>query len=314
MLNRRHLRIKVLHALYAFIQSGNDNLQKGEQELLTAIEKVNELYITLLSFFPEIADMLDKELEQAKTKFIPTAEDLKPNKKFVEGKIIEFIRINNELKLKTRNKKVLWNSEQDLVRNIYRAVIASAEYNNYLKTEYSIKEEQDFLCFILETFLLNYEPFIYYLEEKNIYWQDDFSIAGHAVVKTIKSFTQNSNEYEALSPLYRDEEDDRRFIVELFRKTILNQKDLLQMISEKTENWELERIALMDIILMQMAISEMLNFESIPLKVSLNEYIDISKDYSTPKSKLFINGILDKLVIDFKRNGKINKTGRGLIE
>lgn len=314
MLNRRHLRIKVLQALYAFTTSGNDNLQKGEQELLTSIEKVYELYITLLSFFPEIADMLDKELDQAKQKYIPTADDLNPNKKFVDNKVIKLIRENEELNRKLRNKKVLWNNEQDLVRNIYRAVIASEEYANYLNAESSFKQDQDFINFILESYLLNYEPFIYFLEEKNIYWQDDFLIAGHAVVKTIKTFTEESNEFTSLSALYKDEDDDRKFLIELFRKTILNQKEWLSLISGKTENWETERIALMDILLMEMAITEMLCFENIPLKVSLNEYIDISKDYSTPKSKLFINGILDKLVIEFKRNGRIEKTGRGLIE
>lgn len=314
MLNRRHLRIKVLHAVYAFFQSGNDNLSKGEQELFGAIEKVYDLYIILLSFIPQISDYLDSELELAKQKKLPTQSDLNPNKKLVNNKVIHALRINKELNTKLSNRKILWQNEGDLIRTVYKNVVVSDDYKNYLIKADSFAEDKNIVLTILDKMMLNDELFESYLEEKNIYWHDDFVIAGNAASKSINFLKENSGEFVPLLSLYKDEADDRAFVTQLFRKVILNKEQLTQLIESKTENWETERIALMDMILMQMAIAEMLYFENIPTKVSLNEYIDISKDYSTPKSKVFINGILDKVVDELKRNNKIKKTGRGLIE
>jgi N utilization substance protein B len=162
--------------------------------------------------------------------------------------------------------------------------------------------------------MADFELLNHFYEEKNLHWGDDIYLVNPMVVKTIESFKETSTPDFALLTLYKDREEDEQFIKDLFRQTVIQYDETKKLIGDKTKNWEVERIAMMDVLLMQMAITEILYFSNIPVKVSLNEFIEISKIYSTPKSKLFINGILDKLLIDFKAEGKLNKIGRGLME
>jgi len=315
MLNRRHLRVKVMQALYAFFQTEKEEMKNGEKQLFHSIEKIYDLYIHLLLIIPEIFELAHRTLEDAKQKMLPTAEDINPNTKFADNKVADLLAKNIELHKKASNRKINWQNEPELVKKIFLSIRSSEEFENYMKsTESSFEEDQDFIIKVYKKYVSEFELLHNYFEEKSIYWVDDIDLVNSMVVKTLKSFKADSNENFSLIALYKDEEDDRVFAQDLFRKTVLLNKELETLIGEKTANWEVERIAMMDVLLMKMALAEVLTFPSIPVKVTLNEYIEISKSYSTPKSKHFINGILDKLIADFKTEGRIKKTGRGLME
>jgi len=315
MLNRRYLRVKVMQALYAFFQSDNRDLNKSEKELLTSIEKIYDLYIYLLVLLIEIRDQAERISEEAKNKRLPTQSDLNPNKLFIDNAVVVQLANNPRIKREAVNRKITWQTDDELVRKILNIIKGSDEYATYMKTEErSYDVERQFMADIYKNLIADYELLEHYFEEKSIYWVDDLRLANNGIIKTIEGLNASLPADFALMDLYKDEEEDKQFVIELFRKTILNEKESEKIISEKTKNWEVERIAMMDILLMKMSITEILHFQSIPVKVSLNEYIEISKLYSSPKSKIFINGILDKLVGDFRRDNKLAKTGRGLVE
>lgn len=300
--------------MYAFFQSGNDSLQKGEQELNTSIEKVYDLYVLLLLLIPEAVSFLDQEQEVHKTKHLPTAEDLKPNKKLAQNPIALHLAQHKTLASIANNRHLSWRGEQELIKKMVRSLLADPAYAAYLEENGGFEGDRNIIIQLFVEHIASNEFLVSQFEERTIYWHDDYEMVTQAVVKTIESIKPSQAVDVALQPLFKDEVDDRKFITDLFRKTILNSEEYETRIGAKTENWEVDRIALMDIIIMKMALAEMLWFSEIPLKVSLNEYIEISKQYSTPKSKLFINGILDKLVADLKGENRIRKVGRGLIE
>lgn len=304
-----------MQALYAFFQSENSDIAKGEQHLTHSINKIYDLYIYLMLLFTEIRDVAESTLNDAKNKRLPTKEDLDPNIKFITNPILQLLEKNLQLKKEAAARKIGWQEDPELIKKIYSAIKQHPIYQNYMLSEdTSFKAHSNFLYDIYAEVIGEFELLRYFFEEKNIHWADDIDYVNSMVVKTIEGFNEKSNENHPLLPLYKEAEDDRKFISDLFRKTIVNDKENAAYISEKTKNWEVERIAVMDVLLMKMAITELTQFSQIPIKVTLNEYIELSKYYSTPKSKIFINGILDKLVADFKRTDKIQKTGRGLME
>lgn len=315
ILSRRHLRSKGLQALYAFFQSDNADIAKGEKELLVSIDKVYDLYLYQLSLITEIIRYAGRMAEEGKQKKLPTPEDLAPNTRFIDNQVIAKLNINRPFLKALEARKINWINEQEFIKKFVLAIKESEEYKEQLSSEdSSFEADKNFLIQIYKSCIADSEQLQQYLEEHSIYWMDDMELVNSMIVKTIKSFSEASGEFHPILPLYKDEEDDKKFIVDLFRKTILNNKEYEELIAEKTQNWDVERIALMDILIMKMAICEVLNFPSIPVKVTLNEYIDISKRFSTPKSKVFINGILDKIIIDFKTQDRIKKTGRGLLQ
>ncbi len=315
MLNRRYLRIKVMQALYAFFQSDNKDLPKGERDLFIGIDKIYDLYIYQLAFLVELHHVATTLSEDAKNKRLPTSNDLNPNLKFIENKFIIQLSENIHLKREINNRRISWNNEFELVRKIMNNIIASEEYIKYMNvSDDSYQTHLDFALEIFREHMADYELLNHFYEEKNLHWGDDIYLVNPMVEKTIESFKENSNPDFALIPLYKDKEEDEQFVKDLFRQTVIQEEDTKKLIADKTKNWEVERIAMMDVLLMQMAITEILFFSNIPVKVSLNEFIEISKIYSTPKSKIFINGILDKLLVDFKTGNKLNKIGRGLME
>ncbi len=313
MLNRRHLRIKALQTLYAFFQSDNRDLAAGEKELFSGIEKVYDLYCIFLGVIAEVAGVLETEQEQAKFKNLPTQNDLHPNRRFLNNYIIRAIRDEPSLQREIKNRKLSWAFDPELMRKIYRSFISGDGYKEYLSVEPSEEKDLGIVLVLLETYIVNFESMEYHLEEKTIYWHDDFEVSGVAAMKSIRQVDPKKPSLK-LCALYKDEADDVAFVKQLFRMAVLHNDELQDMVANKTMNWEIDRIALMDILLMKMAISECLYLEEIPLKVSMNEYIEISKTYSTPKSRLFINGVLDKIVADLKTQNRIQKKGRGLIE
>ncbi len=304
-----------MQALYAFFQSDNKDLPKGERDLFIGIDKIYDLYIYQLAFLVELHHVATKLSEDAKNKRLPTSNDLNPNLKFIQNKFILQLVENIHLKREMNNRRISWTNEFELVKKIFNNIKASEEYDNYMNvSDDSYKTHLDFAVEVFKEHMADFELLNHFYEEKNLHWGDDIYLVNPMVVKTIESYKENSNSDFTLLPLYKDREEDEQFVKDLFRQTVIQEVETKKLIGDKTKNWEVERIAMMDVLLMQMAITEILYFSNIPVKVSLNEFIEISKIYSTPKSNLFINGILDKLLADFKTGNKLNKIGRGLME
>ena len=310
MLSRRQLRIKVLQSLYSYFQSGGGDMKKSEGELFRSIDKILELYYLLTLFLTELAhdDLL--EAEDLQRKYFPRDEEVHAKRRLHTIGFFEALDKSDEFKARIKEYKCSWQTEQDLVRKIFLEIKKSEEYKKFMTADEAAEKEM--LLQIVRSFIEKSEALQSALQERSIYWGEDLSFACHLIIKTIKEFYDKGKlEFPSL---YKDEKDDKQFVKLLFEKTILNNAAYESSISAKTKNWDVERIAMMDILLMKMALAEMMTFESIPVKVSINEYNDISKDYSTPKSKLFINGIIDKLAGEYKAEGKIVKSGRGLVE
>lgn len=304
-----------MKALYAFFQSDNTNLPAGEKELFTSIDKVYEVYLYYLSFIIELRDFVENFIEERKQKFIPTEEDLNPKLNFVNNRLISLLAKSHALHQECKKHKILWSDQQDLFRKIYFDFRNEKTYRDYLeKKEPEFDDDRDILIFLFAEFIFPSEIIIQFFEEKSIYWLDDIGIMQKGVLKTLRSLKQEGIEEIKLLPLIKEADEDRKFASDLFRKTILHSNFYDSEIASRAQNWEIERVAKMDMILMKMAICELTEFPSIPVKVTLDEYIELSKDYSSPQSKTFINGILDKLLIDYRRENKIQKAGRGLIE
>ncbi len=311
MLNRRYLRIKTMQTLYSYFQQENPDIGIYEKELFKSLEKIYDLYLHILVLLTDIHHTAHLVIEENKNKRLPSKEDLEPNLRFIENSFLVSISNSEELKKEVNKRKISWQNDFDLVRKLFLEIRQTDLYKNYLSsTTPSAKEDKQFMVSLATEFLYEHELLNHLFEDRNIHWADDTYGAFSMVVKTIENF---SGSFE-LIPLYKDAEDDKQFITTLFRKTIAGDKEYEKMIDSKTKNWELERIAAMDILLMKMAIAEFLHVSNVPVKVSLNEYIDISKEYSTPNSKVFINGVLDKIITELKQDNKIHKTGRGLLE
>lgn len=304
-----------MQALYAFFQSDNKDLLKGERDLFSGLDKIYDLYIYQLAFLLELQHVASVLSEEAKNKRLPTSNDLNPNLKFIENKFIIQLNENIHLKREMNNRRISWTNEFELVKKVFIMLKSTDAYDNYMNVaDDSYKTHLDFALEVFKENMADFELLNHFYEEKNLHWGDDIFLVNPMVVKTIESFKENSNPDFTLLPLYKDREEDEQFVKDLFRQTIIQEEETKKLIGDKTKNWEVERIAMMDVLLMQMAITEIMYFSNIPVKVSLNEFIEISKIYSTPKSKLFINGILDKLLVDFKIENKLIKTGRGLME
>ena len=322
MLSRRHLRVKVLQALYAFFQSGGDDIAVGEKQLIKSTDKLYELYIYQLSFLIKLVDFTRNRIEEAKKKFYPTEEDLHPNTRLVENRLVAQIEENKDY-LRWHNKlKINWVDEENLFHKFLHELRSSQEYIEFITAQGNgYRYDKDLLSLIVTNYLPDFEMLRNYYEDQSIFWSDeDYDISLIMLIKTIKFYKETWGADHHLPPLFKDDDEDdnvdedRQYMLKLFRYCILRSEENGKLIEEQAENWELERIAIMDIIIMKMALTELMIFPSIPVKVTINEYIEISKSYSSIKSKLFINGILDKLVMKLKEEGRIRKTGRGLLE
>lgn len=316
MLNRRYLRIKAMQTIYSFLQVEDGNMNQSEKDLLRSIDRTYDLYLSVLILPCELADLENNQIEIARNKHLPTKQDMDPNLKFVNNKLIAKIRECSALQRELNTRKISWQSDNaiDTIRKTWDAMRNWEGYKRYMASETSSWEEDaEFIMDLFKKHVADSDLFEQYIEEISMHWPGDMNMAvAPAILKTYEMVKPDGE--LKLAPLYKDPEDDRQFVLDLFRKTIIENEATSAIIGEKTKNWEVDRIAVMDVILMKMAITELKNFSSIPVKVTLNEYIEISKTYSTPKSRQFINGILDKLVADFKEQGLIQKSGRGLME
>ncbi len=313
MLSRRHLRTRVMQALYSwYYQDGKDS-GTTEQEMFHGVDRTYDLYLTLLSFMTELSDEEDKFYIDATPKFMQKEQPVVS--RFSGNIFVKWLTDDEAFKALVKKRGVSWQNDQEVVKKVFFQLRNTQEYKDYVTTaEHSEKEDIEFLTWAYKNVVLSSELLTNALEEKNIWWAESMDLVSSMVLKTIRLSNPNSKGVYTVMPALREEKEDKEFLTTLFRETIKNNAYFEKLIGEKTSNWEVDRIAQLDTILLKMALCEILNFQAIPVKVSINEYIDISKDFSTPKSRVFINGVLDSIVKDLKSAGGITKSGRGLIE
>lgn len=315
MLTRRHIRVKVMQSIYALIQSKDDSLEKQKKFLDVSIENMYSLYLLLLSLLIEVHQMADNQLKLSSKKYIATAgDDLPFKEKFVANKLLLQLVNNEPLKEELEIRKLNnWYLNEEYVKLIYKSILESDMYLKYMHTkDNSYDKDKELIVDLFKEIIAPNEKIYDYFEDDKLTWVDDIPIVNTYLLKHLKKVKENSRDAFFLPSLIKDEED-MQYAQKLLSKTLLTNDDLEKEIEGKTPNWDKDRIAGIDAILMKMAICELLNFPSIPEKVTINEYLEIAKEYSTPKSSIFINGILDKLVKEYKKEGKLNKIGRGLL-
>ena len=311
MLNRRHIRIKVLQVFYAFSQSNNDDLTKGIKEFNYSIKKTYDLYIYLIQIFIPLRRHARIKIEESKRSFLEK-ESRSFSESFINNKVIHQIESSKTLNKVVSDLKINWlgDVENDLTKKLFKAVYNTESYNEILNsTDESFENQKYGLIKLFKEEICNYNLLHHFFDEKSIYWQDDLDHVSSMIIKTLKSIKEDGD--LILMPLWKDDEKD--FALNLLSKAITNKNENDKVLQKYSKNWESERLAKMDSLLMNLAVTEAKEFSSIPLKVTLNEYIEISKFYSTPKSNSFINGVLDKIFADLKKDGKLTKVGRGLI-
>jgi N utilization substance protein B len=314
MLNRRHLRIKVLQILYAFFQSKEIDVVKAQNELLLSVERMYDLYLYLLLTIPELKRAAETNNENRKNKLRPNESDLLPNLKWVENSLILKIEESKELNKVSSARKVNWlgAENQEIFRKMFLQVKDSETYFEFMENGLKdFEEDKKFALALFKNEIINSEFLHNYIEDKSIYWLDDIDLCCSMALKTLKTAAPDK-EISILS-LYKEDDDEKEFILNLCRNTIEMDVENEKLIEVLAVNWEVDRIAKMDVLLLKMALVELQTCSSIPTKVTMNEYIEISKFYSTPKSNLFINGILDKAISQLTKEKKIKKIGRGLV-
>ena len=314
MLNRRHLRIKVLQMLYTFYnQKESMDLKTAKTQLLQSVDLMYDLYLYLLLTFQEVRNASLSKMDDRANKLRPSFEDLNPNRKLVDNKIIERIMGSVALQDLCQRRNVNWDSDekQEIFRKLFIEIEKSEVYFEHMEAlENDFSNAKNFLVYLFRSEIAN-SPLIYnFFEEEEIRWMDDIDLACSMVIKTIKMSTEEEG-FDFL-PLYKENDDEKDFITTLLKQTVALDQESEHLIEEMADNWELDRIAKMDVLLLKMAFAELQSFESIPTKVTINEYLEISKYYSTPKSNVFINGILDKSLKKLVKEKRVLKTGRGL--
>lgn len=313
MLNRRHIRIKVMQGIYAMHKHESDNLDKEEKFLFQSIENMYDLYLLMLSALIEIRLKEEEYLDLASKKHLATKEERNPNRKFVDNKLLLLIAANESLENVIEERKINnWKRNDDIVLFLLEAIKKSELYQKYMSSNVStFIEDKNLIVDLFSEVIAPNDKLYDYLEDYKLTWLDDLPTVNTLILKQIKQL-KSENDNFVVSKLYKDI-DDKEYVRNLFRKTVLNEMELSKEYIDKTPNWDTERIAEIDTIILKMAICELLKFPSIPVKVTINEYLEIAKEYSTPKSSIFINGILDNLVKDYQKNNRLNKAGRGLL-
>jgi N utilization substance protein B len=314
VLNRRHIRVKVMQSIYAMHQNGSENLEKEEKFLLFSIENIQDLYLVMLSSLIEICKKEAVFLEKSAEKYLATPEERNPNKKFINNAIFKLLSENSSLSIALETRKINnWTLNDDYILLLQAAIKDSSLYKKYMTNRTNtFEEDKQFIISIFSDVIATNDKLYDYLEDHKLTWVDDIPMVNTQIIKQIGALKSASDDSFRVPKLYKDAED-KEFVSNLFRKTVLNEVELAKEYIDKTPNWDTERIAEIDTIILKMAICEFLKFPSIPMKVTINEYLEIAKEYSTPKSSIFINGILDNLVKEFQAANKIVKTGRGLM-
>jgi N utilization substance protein B len=307
MINRVLIRLKIIQIVYSYYQNGGKNLDTAEKELFFSLSKAYDLYNYLLLLMIALTEYAQKRIDTAKAKLKPTAEELNPNLRFVQNRFVAQLEVNKQLLEFVGNQKRTWENDQDFVKGLYEKIVASDIYKEYMASEEdSYAADREFWRKTYKNLIMNNVELDEVLEDQSLYWNDDKEIVDTLVLKTIKRFDEKNGASQPLLPEFKDE-DDKEYARRLFRRSIMNADYYRHLISENTKNWDLDRIAFMDVIIMQTALAEILSFPNIPVSVSLNEYVEIAKLYSTHKSGSFINGTLDGIVNNLKKDGKLTK-------
>jgi N utilization substance protein B len=307
MINRIIIRIKVLQVVYAYYQKDNNDLKSAENELMFSLQRYYDLYHYLLLLVVLLTDAENKRIDKNKSKHLATSLELNPNKRFASNLFAEQLRQNRQLQKFSNEKGYLWNTDDSLfIRNLLQKILQSDIYNDYLASEDSYASDREFWVKIFKRIILPDTDLTEFVEDNNIYWNDDLELVGTFILKTIKKFEPENGAEQALLPMFKNEED-RAFAVRLLHCSILQAEENNQRINRQINNWDIDRVAVIDLYIMRIALAEMQNFPNIPISVSLNEYIDLARYYSTPKSPGFLNGILDTIAKELKSEGKIFK-------
>lgn len=314
MLNRRQIRIKVMQTIYSFQGGEGDDFGKEQKFLLQSMDNMYNLYLLLLSILIELQKKADDHLDRSSKKYLATTEDKNPNRKLVNNEVLQKL-INNEPFQEAMADRHIrnWELDDEYIDVLFKELMKSDLYKDYMKTKTStFQEDKEFVIDLFKEIIAPNEKLYDYLEDKNLTWLDDLPLVNTVILKLLRKVKAKSNDEFFLPPLFKDL-DDKDYAVALFKKTLLNQSSYAKIIEEKTQNWDADRIAIIDTVLLKMAMCELQKFPTIPVKVTINEYLEIAKEYSTPKSSIFINGILDKLVKEYEDQGNLNKIGRGLM-
>ena len=313
MLTRRHIRVKVLQSIYAYNQSENKDLEKQEKFLLYNMEQMQDLYLLMLQLLIALRDQAENYLLISQKKHLATDLEKKPSKLFIDNKVISLLNSNETFTGIIRKRKLnYWENDSEYITIIFNELKEKEWYSSFLtKKGTTFLEDKDFIIKIFKEIIAPNEKLYEYLEDKRLTWLDDFPLVNTLLLKMLQKISEKNINYILIPEVYKNKED-REYALQLFQKVIINEDELSEEIDGKTPNWDQERIAEIDMIILKMGISEFLFFPFIPVRVTINEYLEVSKEYSTPKSSSFINGILDKMVKDLTKEGKLNKIGRGL--
>ena len=307
MINRILIRIRVIQIVYAWYQNRNKDLMQVEKELLLGLQKSYDLYFYLLLLMVEITDLYEKRVNTKMNKFLPTDDDLNPKTQLINNQFIYQLRENRMFVKYLAERPLSWENHNNFVRGLLDRIIESETYKEYSQLDNpTYNDDKDFWRKAFRTFIYRNEDLDDILEDESIFWNDDIEIVQSFVHKTIKQFNKSEQLDQSLLPMFNDEED-KEYAIKLIRETLLNELSYREQITRHAQNWDFERIAFMDVIIMQVAMAELYGFTSIPISVTLNEYIDIAKSYSTPKSSTFINGILDAVVTEIRKDKTILK-------
>lgn len=315
MISRRYLRTKTMQALYAHSFKPYEAVTAAEADLIRTVKNCYPLFIWLFSIFPELTYYRSNKLEDLKGKHIPTQEDLNPNTKFVDNKVIAQIEQNVTLRKLIPQYRINWSEDTDFIVKLFHAIEELDEYKKYMSTrEGTYEEDKKLVLDIIQNIFIEDEHMRWFFGEKDVNWLDDYDEALMMLYMNISDFKQTKGDDCKILTLFKNTREDEHFCRKLFVKTLENDAEYEKLIESKLQNWELERVIGMDMLLMKMAICELTEFPDIPVKVTLNEYIDLAKYYSSDKSKIFVNGILDKIIVDLRDQGKLKKEGRGLYQ
>jgi N utilization substance protein B len=312
MLNRRHIRAKVMQVLYA--QTTNSTEHNSASQLQNSMEHMYKLYLLMTSLLIKLRERAIDHQKRSEKKYIKTQEDANPNMRFVDNFLLQKLAENTALKAELESHKIqYWEQDGEYVELIYQDLIKSDLYESFMSNSKSSLEND--VAFVVEVFreiIVSNNKLYDYFQDKNITWVDDFPVVNTFIVKLFKRMTTKLKTEFFTPNLFKDKEDEA-FGFKLMKATRDNFEVYNAEIISKTKNWDKDRIAKIDFVLLQMAICEFQEFPSIPTKVTINEYIELAKEYSTPKSNVFINGVLDKIVKDYRNQKTLNKKGRGLM-
>ena len=311
MLSRRLLRIKVLKSLYAHLKSDSTSLKASEKYLIESIDKAYDLYFQMLTLIVDVARYAEGRQEVAKQKMLATYEDLNPNRRFVDNGVVQLLATSDALGDEVASRKLTWSRHPDTIKAIYNNLVETEFYKNYMSASTNTfvddrKFVEDFYAWISEDELLQET-----LDEMSMLWNDDLCFVLFMVVRTVSNLKRSHTDVKLLPQFKSDE--DLEFSKTLLIKSLVQYEERQELVDKYTSNWDVERVAFMDNLIISVAVTELLNFDSIPVKVTLDEWIDIAKYYSSPSSSNFINGVLDRAAADLIASGEVTKSGRGLL-